>query len=81
MNATVGSATWLIVGIGIGIAITIAGGIWLTTSILKGLASAFTVPPTQATYPQTQTQQSQQQNQAVQQQQQPPVMPIGIYVG
>jgi len=75
----VSKATWLIVGIGIGIAITIAGGIWLTTSILKGLASAFTAPPTQATYPQTQ--QSQQQSQVTQQQQQPPVMPIGIYVG
>ena len=80
MNATVSNATWLIVGIGIGIMVTIAGGIWLTTSILKGLASAFTAPPTQATYPQTQTQQS-QQSQATQQQQQPPVMPIGIYVG
>ena len=74
------NATWLIVGIGIGAVAVIAGGIWLTTSVLKGLASAFTAPPTQATYPQTQTQQSQQQGQATQQQQAIGI-PIGIYVG
>jgi hypothetical protein len=67
----VSNATWLIVGIGIGAVAVIAGGIWLTTSILKGLASAFTAPPTQATYPQTQTQQT-QQPQAI-------GIPIGIY--
>jgi len=78
VNATVSNATWLIVGIGIGAVAVIAGGIWLTSSILKGLASAFTAPPTQATYPQTQT--SQQQSQATQQQQAIGI-PIGIYVG
>ena len=69
------NATWLIIGIGIGAVAVIAGGIWLTTSILKGLASAFTAPPTQATYPQTQ---QSQQSQATQQQQAIGI-PIGIY--
>jgi len=73
----VSNATWLIVGIGIGAVAVIAGGIWLTTSVLKGLASAFTAPPTQATYPQTQTQQQSQ----VTQQPQAIGIPIGIYVG